>query len=544
MATGTLKLNDILIIEWSSKTNKYSCSSTLECDLYFIAPKTGYYCSYTYGEASTMTVEYLVPYANKVTKKFNVPAYYGLKDSKKLIGSFAIENVPHDQITGNFTLSVYIGTGANTYYHSSSSSRESIDTSTAKYFYPADLPLETIPRNTTITVPSTAYIGDYLNISISRLSTEFTHSIKYEFGSKTGYLVNNAIFSNYTWLIPISFEDEISDTETSKVCTLTTYTYYYDGIETQTVGVETNTITLLIDPNLSGPVLEPTIVDTNNVTIALTGNSSTIVKNYSIAQCNTNATLLTASDTITNSYIKNGEKIINGTSGIIYFPTSRDFEFYVATRRGLSAKKVVKPTYVDYVTPTCRQKITTTLSGDENTQATITLLITGNFFNGSFGAVKNTLKIEVQHTQNDGSMGDWVDVTPLIPTIEGNTYSLEITITGLRHDLAYNFTSRVTDKLTTTTSEEYVAKVLPVFDWSAEDFNFNVPINMNGQTILRHNETANNLVVSSSGGHIYFRPKGTNDNSVEVKITPQGNIELVGDIIINGVSLKSKLGIT
>jgi hypothetical protein len=98
--------------------------------------------------------------------------------------------------------------------------------------------------------------------------------------------------------------------------------------------------------------------------------------------------------------------------------------------------------------------------------------------------------------------------------------------------------------LTTTTSEEYVAKVLPVFDWSAEDFNFNVPINLNGQTILRHNETANNLVVSSSGGFIYFRPKGTNDNSIEVKITPQGNIELKGDIIINGVSLKSKLGIT
>ena len=66
---------------------------------------------------------------------------------------------------------------------------------------------------------------------------------------------------------------------------------------------------------------------------------------------------------------------------------------------------------------------------------------------------------------------------------------------------------------------------------------------MNNETILRHNHQANNLVVSSSGGFIYFRPKGTDDTSAEIKFTPQGNIELAGDIIINGKSLKSLLNI-
>ena len=66
---------------------------------------------------------------------------------------------------------------------------------------------------------------------------------------------------------------------------------------------------------------------------------------------------------------------------------------------------------------------------------------------------------------------------------------------------------------------------------------------MNEETVLRHNRNANNTVLSASGGFIYFRPAGTNDTSNEIKFNPQGSIELNGDIIINGQSLKSLLGI-
>lgn len=545
MASGTLT-KDNIVIQWNSTSNKYSCTSTLECSLYIKADNTGYYGGYQYGNGTKISVKYGAG-SNYVytTKTFEVPAYSNTAGSTKYIGSFTISGIPHNNLTGEFTSSVYIETYGTLYYFASAGGTgKSVDISTATFYYASQLPLDVISRTTVTTVPSSAYIGDYVSVTVARLNNAFTHSIRYEFGNKTGYLLEDSTITNYSWLVPVSFEDEIPDNQNNKVCTLTTYTYYFDGIQTQTIGTETTKITLMIDPNLSGPVLEPTIEDVNNVTLALTGDKNIIVKSASIAKCEMNPTLLTTNDSIVNSYISNGSKKTDGTSATFYFPASDTFEFYAETRRGLTAKKNVKPNFVDYVSPTCRQKITTTISGDEATNATVTLLITGNYYNGSFGAQTNSLKLEVKHTQNDGTMGEWTDLTPLIPTIEGNTYSLEVTITGLRHDLAYTFTSRATDKLHSTESEEYVAKVLPVFDWSAEDFNFNIPINMNGQTVLRHNETANNLVLSASGGFIYLRPKGTNDNSIEVKITPQGNIELKGDIIINGVSLKSKLGIT
>ena len=118
----------------------------------------------------------------------------------------------------------------------------------------------------------------------------------------------------------------------------------------------------------------------------------------------------------------------------------------------------------------------------------VNLKISGNYFNGTFGAVKNTLKLEVRHTQNDGSMGAWVDLTSgLIPVFNGTTYELETTISGFSYSQSYVFQCRATDKLNTVITSQYTVRVLPVFDWSKEDFNFNVPVNINGiKTHYRH----------------------------------------------------------
>ena len=554
--TGATEMT--LAMDYVMTGNKYTCTSTIEADLYLICTRTGYYGGSSFGTQSQFTIEvsnglYL---GQDETKRIKLNSFYANAGDRVYITSVSIVNNPHNTITGIYkdysynaitsdftgTAHITIRTKNNLYYYADAGATAlALDYFYYETFKQTEVEWPVIPRDTTISIPTSAYIADYLNIVIERLNTNFTHSIKYKFGTKEGYLLQNSTASSYNWLIPIAFMDEIPENATSAVCTLTIETYYIDAL----TATNEYQITLKIDTTLTGPVLEPTIVDINNITVALTGDSSVIIKDCSVADCDTNATMLVDNDIIKSSYIKNGETTKEGTAAVFIAPTSRSFEFYVETRRGLVAKKTVTPTFIDYVSPTCRQKITTTISGEENTNATVTLLITGNYFNGNFGAADNELKIEVQHTQNDGTMGDWVDLTSgLIPVFEGNTYSLEVTITGLRHDIAYTFTTRVTDKLKSAESEPYVARVLPVFDWSSEDFNFNVPVNMNGQTVLRHNETANNTVLSASGGFIYFRQGGTNDTATEVKITPQGNIELVGDIIINGQSLKSLLGIT
>lgn len=290
------------------------------------------------------------------------------------------------------------------------------------------------------------------------------------------------------------------------------------------------------------PYIQPVVVDMNSVTNALTGDVNTFIKYFSDAAAKVNATAKKGAS-IVSYKITNGNRVKAQDLAQFTEVENPKFIFSATDSRSNTTTKTITVPMVEYVKLTCNQKAEIKMDGE--TSAAIKLNISGNFFDDSFGAVNNTLKIEVRHTQNDGNMGDWVDLTQgLIPNFVGNTYNMEVNITGLAYDVTYTIQCRVTDKLMTVESSEYTVRLIPVFDWSNEDFNFNVPVNMNGETVLRHNKTANNLVISASGGHIYIRPGGTSDTYGEIKITPQGNIELTGDIVINGVSLKNKLSIS
>ena len=305
----------------------------------------------------------------------------------------------------------------------------------------------------------------------------------------------------------------------------------------------------------SNPILSnPTVRDVNSTTLALTGNENILIKYASMAEYSVNVTVAKEA-TIANQFVQCGSKKVTGMSyGVIDNPESGLFVFSVTDSRGLNTTATVEKTLLDYLKPTCYQKVTTELVGETGAKAVVT--ISGNFFNGSFGAIANTLKIEMRHTQNDGTMGDWVDLSPLGYTQDGNTYELVTNITGLDYNQSYTFQSRVTDKLNYVESAQYVVKVKPVFDWDNDDFNFNVPVNiegelnvngeinmnanefkMNNETILRHSTTTNNTVLSGSGNHIYLRPNGTNSTSNETIFYSNGSVDFSGPIMINGVEI-------
>lgn len=273
--------------------------------------------------------------------------------------------------------------------------------------------------------------------------------------------------------------------------------------------------------------------DVNSTTSALTGDDSIFIKYASMVEYSYTATA-TKQATIVSQYVQNGGQKITGLSqGVIDDPESGSFIFSVTDSRGLTTTQTVERTILDYVKPTCYQNIETEIVGE--TGAIVHLTISGNYFNGTFGAIPNTIKIELRYTQNDGTMGDWVDLTNSInPTFNGNTYKLEVDISGFDYSQAYEFQSRMTDKLNTVVSATYTVKILPVFDWSGEDFNFNVPVSMNEEVILRHTgSSTNNTVLSASGGHIYVRPGGTTDTSSETIFYPDGDVSFKGSIIIN-----------
>ena len=299
------------------------------------------------------------------------------------------------------------------------------------------------------------------------------------------------------------------------------------------VGLHTLTRTLTIvgcEPIINNPVVR----DVNSTTAALTGDDTVVVSGESMMEYSFTPVASKAA-TIVSQSVQCGNTTITGLSqGVIDDVESNLFIFSATDSRGLTATEVLETGFVDYLRPTCYQKLTSEIAGE--TGAKVELTISGSFFNGSFGAVDNTLKLEVRHTQNDGEMGEWIDLSPLGYEYNGNTYELKTTITGLTYSQAYTFQCRATDKLHYVQSAEYVVKIMPVFDWGNEDFNFNVPINMNDETVLRHNKEANNTVLSGSGGHIYLRPGGTDDTSYETILYPDGKVGINSLEVIEGAS--------
>lgn len=292
---------------------------------------------------------------------------------------------------------------------------------------------------------------------------------------------------------------------------------------------------ILIKAKDSEVVVTADVYDVNEKTLAVTGDKNVFVKYASIAEFNYTAESTPEGADIVTHYVQNGNYKVEGYSGQITGVEDGTFFFYAKDSRGNTDSEEIVREMIDYVKPTCNSMATTELSGDLGTGATVRLTIKGNFFNGSFGAVDNTLAIWVKHTQNDGSEGEWVDLTPLTYTTDGNTYTFTTTITGMSYDRLYTFNCKVVDLISEVESAPFALRVLPVFDWSQGDFNFNVPVNMFKNTILRYNSEVNNTVLSGGEeGKIYLRPGGTDVTDGEVILHSNGNMEVSGNLDVTG----------
>ena len=303
--------------------------------------------------------------------------------------------------------------------------------------------------------------------------------------------------------------------------------------------------------NCNPTITNITIADANSTTAALTGDINKLIRYESMAEYQYTVAA-SKSATIVSQYVQNGSKKITGLSqGVIDDVESGLFTFGATDSRGLTSEVSIEKTIVDYVKPTCYQVIELSMTSETGAQAKITA--TGNYFNGSFGAVANTIKVEYRMTNNDGVMGSWTTIAAT-PTFNNGTYTVSTTVSGLSYSTSYTFQCRITDKLNQVISAQYTTRLMPIFDWGEADFNFNVPVNitatsatqsvlnMNGETVIRHTgSSTNNTVLSGSGGHIYIRPGGTNDTSSEARLTSTGNLELKGDLIVNGVNIIAAL---
>ena len=329
--------------------------------------------------------------------------------------------------------------------------------------------LPTIPRASSVSC-STADIGSNATISISRASSSFTHTLTYSFGSLSGTIATKTSSTSVSWTIPTTFYAQIPN-DKSGTGTITCDTYNGSTL----IGSKPTYFTATVNESASKPTLNPTAVDSNATTTALTGDSSKFIKYYSNAAVTTGAQARNSA-TLTSQKITCGAKSISSASGTINSVESGTFTFSATDSRGYPTTQTVNKTLIEYIKLTCSLN-----AGAPTTDGVATLKISGNYWDGTFGALANTLTVQYRYKTQGGSYGSWTTVSA---TKSNNTYSATATISGLNYQTTYVFQARATDKLATKNTNEQTRRTTPVFDWGKNDFNVNGDFTVNGATTI------------------------------------------------------------
>ena len=384
--------------------------------------------------------------------------------------------------------------------------------------------LDTIPRASTVSATA-ANIGSATKITISRASSNFTHTLTYSFSGLTGTIATKTTSTSVSWTVPTSFYAKIPNAK-SGTCTITCETF--SG--STSIGTKTCTFTATAAESSCKPTLNPTATDKGSVSVTLTGDASgKLIKGYNSMDVSTGAAARNSA-TLKSFKITCGGKSITTTSGTLNSVESGTFTFSATDSRGYTTTQTLTKTMVNYVKLTCNLAANAPTATGE-----MSFSVSGNYFNGSFGAVSNTLTVQYRYKVNDGAYGAW---TALTATKSGNTYSASGKLTGLDYQSSYTIQARSLDKIYNDDTEDAVlsaakkVKTTPLFDWGEDDFQFNVDVVMSQGTPIQGKISTGeniNLIYSTAsdflqvGGGAY-PPKRININST-------------GSVYVNGMEI-------
>lgn len=350
--------------------------------------------------------------------------------------------------------------------------------------------LATIPRASTVSSTS-ANVGENITITINRASSSFTHTLSYNFSELTGTIATKTSSTSVTFKLPTSFYAKMVNTKSSwgrVICDT------YNG--STKIGSSECRFDVYVKESTNKPTLSPTVKDTNTTTKALTGDENKFVKYYSNANFSFGASAKNSAS-ISSYLITAGGKTANSSSGTLSKIETGTFAFTVTDSRGFSTSSTLNKTLINYVKLTCSMTVS-----NPTADGKCTLIITGNYFDGSFGTTANTLT--VQYKKDSGA---WTNATA---TKSGGKYTTTVNLTGLDYTKAHTFQARAVDKLATVTTNSKTVKSKPIFDWGASDFHFHVPTyvyNDDGSKYLKLGTGANDVYIYNSVAGTYLQLK-------------------------------------
>lgn len=315
------------------------------------------------------------------------------------------------------------------------------------------IPLTTIPRASSVTATS-GNIEENIIININRASNSFKHTLFYSFGGLSGIVFAEDITDiSYQWQLPTELYSQIPNSQYG-TGTITCITKS-NGNE---IGRKTCSFTAYANQSKCRPDISMTVADTSEKAIALTGNNQKLIRFVS----NPKVTLgvsgrNSASIKSSSVYCGNGQTVA-GTSVVFYNTDSNYFKGNTTDTRGYSNSIEKSLEMINYIILTLNPTVFRPLqTGNE-----IKGLITGNYFNGSFGSESNTISLKYRYCENGQSYSE--NYTELNPTLNSDgTYKIETSLgTGFDYKKSYKFEFVVEDKISRISIEKMLSRGIPI----------------------------------------------------------------------------------
>lgn len=334
--------------------------------------------------------------------------------------------------------------------------------------------LDTIPRQATLTAapnftdeedPAITYknpagsAATSLDMCIA-LDEKLTKSLSYQAVSKTG--------TNFTYRLQEADREFLWEAMGEKTsvdvyfCLRTVIgdVIFYDKLRKKVTLVN------------AAPTLAPQVTEAD--TQVKKANPSAFIRYLSDVQFTIGAQGRKGASIVSQSVTCDGQTV-EKASGTLKNIRSGQLVFEATDSRGYRTEYTQNLPFVNYRKPTC------SIGGNRpDTQGNFTLSVSGLCYTGSIsGLGANTIQAEYCYRTN----GDYSDWLPMTVVKGSNAYTATAEFTGLDYRTTYTFLCRVKDALTVTTTDETAIRAMPVFDWSENDFQFHVPVRIQGNDL-------------------------------------------------------------
>lgn len=317
--------------------------------------------------------------------------------------------------------------------------------------------LTAIPRATQPTLSSSLVIlGSTVTISCPRVSNDFTHTLRYTFGSDTGTIATS-VATSQAWTIPVDLASQIPNTTSGK-CTVTCVTYK----GTTVIGTKTTSLTLYV-PSSAVPAIDA--VSITEATEGLAEKFGVFVQNKSTLAVDISASGVCGSSvvsikTIIDSTTYTGSSF---TTPVLTSSGTIDVTTTVTDSRGRSMAKTTTITVVAYSPPVINsmKALRINTSGTVSDEGT-RLAVVMNFTIASVNN-KNTRMFVIKYRKSSDT--EFTTITSGTASTVYNDTQKFVSAPEISTDYAYIVRLEISDYFQTIVQDVEVSTAFTIMDF-------------------------------------------------------------------------------